>query len=191
MRKEAGLKLRGNHARVLKDICNPSAELNIDGKPLTQLELTRVAPEHEPLADMALRELESRLLGEGSSQPTAAAAKVWATMAAYLIGRIHGTLDQKPGRTPDMSAPAAEATREVLEEMLVAAGRQEAGLRLRGNHARVLQDVCNPSREKNIDGKPLTQLELVRVAPEHEAHAGDTSLKSMSVQHVCTSARSV
>ena len=59
------MKLRNNHARVLKDVCNPSPDTNIDGKPLTQLELVRVAPEHERFADEALHEIEQTALGAG------------------------------------------------------------------------------------------------------------------------------
>ena len=51
--------------------------------------------------------------------------------------------------------------------------RQEAGLKLRNNHDRVLADVCNSSPSLNIDGKPLTQRELVRVSPEHMEHADE------------------
>ena len=43
-RKEAGWRLRNNHERVLEDIVNPSTDLNIDGKPLTQASITPVRP---------------------------------------------------------------------------------------------------------------------------------------------------
>ena len=175
-RTEAGRNLRRNRARVLNDVCNPSPDKNIDGKPLTQLELNRVAPEHREFADDVLREIERRLLDEGSSSPlTIEAAQVWEAVSVYLDGRIQGTPEDKPGRTPDMSAEAAAAMREVLQELVWAVALTEAGLKLRRNRSRVLQDVCNPSSKKNIDGRPLTQLELIRVAPTHEAHAGDCS----------------
>ena len=51
-------------------------------------------------------------------------------------------------------------------------GREEAGMKLRNNHARVLKDV-QPKQDKNIDGKPLTQLNLVRVDPKDEALADE------------------
>jgi len=41
--------------------------------------------------------------------------------------------------------------------------REEAAAKLIANHRNVLKDVCNPSRDKNIIGVPLTQLELQRV----------------------------
>ena len=37
--------------------------------------------------------------------------------ARYLEGRLHGQAAQKPGRTPDMDAPAAAAMRAVLLEV--------------------------------------------------------------------------
>eukprot|EP00966_Prymnesium_polylepis_P225694 5220775-Prymnesium_polylepis.1 len=40
-REEAACKLIGNHVNVLKDVANPSADKNIIGVPLTQLELKR------------------------------------------------------------------------------------------------------------------------------------------------------
>jgi hypothetical protein len=145
--EEAGMLLRSNHARVLADIVNPSKELNIDGKPLTQTELKRVAARSKAHADEALCELERRLLGEGSSDPaTEAAAEVWATMANYLDARIQSRPDQKPGRTPDMSTAAASATRATLQQMRRAAGRVEAGMRLRGNHARVVRQLVSTFR---------------------------------------------
>ena len=111
-REEAGMKLRKNHARVLKDVCNPSTDKNIDGKPLTQLELVRVAPEDEELADEALHEIERRLLGEGHANPlTKESRNVWGKVATYLDGRIQATPDG-PGRQIDMSAAAAAATRQ-------------------------------------------------------------------------------
>ena len=42
---------------MLLDITNPSTSKNIDGKPLTQLELTRLPSDDTPLADQALREV--------------------------------------------------------------------------------------------------------------------------------------
>ena len=54
----------------------------------------------------------------------------------------------------------------------------EAGVLLRRNRERVLHDICNPSRELNIDGtKPLTQLELTRVPPELKALADGAYLE--------------
>ena len=78
-----------------------------------------------------------------------------------------------------MSAAAAAEMRAVLQQLSAlnnrVEAREEAGMKLRNNRARVLKDVCNPSPDTNIDGKPLTQLELVRVAPEHERFADEAS----------------
>ena len=58
-------KLLSNHERVLLDLTNPSTDLNIDGKPLTQaLKLKRIASQHTAHADGFLRELTRRLLGK-------------------------------------------------------------------------------------------------------------------------------
>jgi len=46
------------------------------------------------------------------------------------------------------------------------------------NYERVLQDVCNPSRTTNIDGKPLTQTDLERV-PEHLALYASQLMREM------------
>ena len=55
------MKLRNNRARVLKDLVN-TTDMNIDGdKPLTQLDLVRIPPEQEALADEALHEIERRV----------------------------------------------------------------------------------------------------------------------------------
>ena len=63
-RDEAARKLASNHERVLLDLTNPSAELNIDGKPLTQrLTLRRVPAAHREYADGFLIEVTRRLLG--------------------------------------------------------------------------------------------------------------------------------
>eukprot|EP00966_Prymnesium_polylepis_P142888 3299135-Prymnesium_polylepis.1 len=42
------------------------------------------------------------------------------------------------------------------------AAREEAAAKLISNHKNVLNDVTNPSKEYNIIGSPLTQLELQR-----------------------------
>ena len=201
-RSEAGLKLHHNRKRVLKDLCNPT-RLAIDGiKPLSQPDLVRLPPEHEEMVDAALLELEHRLLGEGTSAPqTQQMSQIWAGVSMYLDARIQSTPGEKAGRRPDMSPGAAAAMRAVLLQMRAASdheryaanhyqmlaevvgsaalaklttdARHEAGMLLRNNHVRVLKDLCNPSVDFNIDGKPLTQLELTRVAPKDEAYADE------------------
>eukprot|EP00966_Prymnesium_polylepis_P287879 6649191-Prymnesium_polylepis.1 len=54
----------------MRDVANPSADKNIIGVPLTQIELRRVAAADAPYADQALREVVRRLLGRrpGSEQ---------------------------------------------------------------------------------------------------------------------------
>ena len=65
---------------------------NIDGKPLTQLDLVRVPESQIEFADSALREIERRLLGEGRSDPSSEEeAVVWAATATFLSGRLQGT----------------------------------------------------------------------------------------------------
>ena len=225
-RWQAATKLLSNHVRVLQDLTNSSDSTNIDGKPLTQLELTRVDFEHAEHADAFLREVVRRLLGRLPSiqrleeflDPTdAEQCRAWHTAAKYLDGRIQFTTDQKPEREPDLSAIAATAMRAVLKEVGSAclketiregmaqwaalrkmseastpfgseadglmsahahAARQEAAKSLIANHARVLQDVTNPSATTNIDDKPLTQLELTRVDFEH-AFFADQALREV------------
>ena len=112
------MKLRNNHARVLKDVCNPSKDKNMGGKPLTQLNLVRVDPKDEALADEALCEIERRLLDEGwSDAPNEEARRVWKAVATYLDGRIQSTPGEKVGRKPDMSPAAATAMRAVLQQL--------------------------------------------------------------------------
>ena len=117
-RDEAGLKLRNNRARVLRDMCNPTKR-TIDGTgPVSQPDLVRLAPDQEELADDALREIERRLLGEGFASPaTDEAGVVWAAVGTYLNGRLQASAEEKKGRKPDMSTPAAAAFRAVLQQL--------------------------------------------------------------------------
>ena len=113
---EAARKLIGNHENVLLDVCNPSADKNIVGNALTQLELRRVPITHAADADAALRETARLLIKE--VEPAAAEEPgVWAQMATYLEGRIQDQPEQKPGRTPEMSPEAGAAMKAVLREL--------------------------------------------------------------------------
>jgi len=51
--------------------------------------------------------------------------------------------------------------------------RREAAAKVLGNHFRLLQDVCNPSRHMNIDLVPLTQQQLTRVDAANAAHVDE------------------
>ena len=203
-RGEAAAKLIGNHARLLQDVCNPSTTNNIDNIPLTQLELLRVPTNLAHHVDEGLREVARRLLGRGAGEPmhtSPAAVEARAACARYLDCRIQGHPEQKPGRTPDMSAMAAAAMKAVLIEVgstpweplhimfsekiapkaMGAAGnhskeaRAEAASKLIGNHFKLLQDVCNPLSTTNVDQIEfgLTQLELIRVDATLAAHVDE------------------
>ena len=123
---EAAARLISNHENVLKDVCNPSPSFNIIGVPLTQLHLQRVHAGLKVYADQALRETVRRLLGGRSGAGeleervdiwNQGQVKAWAGTAAYLNGRIQGHPEEKPGRQPDLSPPAAAAMRAVLVEV--------------------------------------------------------------------------
>ena len=223
-RQEAAAKLIANHENVLKDVTNASSTTNIEGKPLTQTELTRVLPELALYVDQAMREAVRRLLGRraGSKQieevpdPTNdAQVGAWVQTAMYLDGRIHSHPDEKPGRTPDMSPLAAAAMRAVLREVSLAGAeatlalstprwaalhhlatmegsfnnknagmdgaardhshgaREEAALKLIANRELVLKDIVNPTLRDVTNARDLTQLELKRVAPAHVYHVDD------------------
>ena len=111
---------------VVRDLCNPSVDTNIHGRPLTQLELQRVPVEDARFADQLCREVARRLLGrrDGSHEleerldpSIPRQADVWAASAEYLIGRIQSRGEEMPGREPDMSGAAAAAMTAVLIEV--------------------------------------------------------------------------
>ena len=94
----------------------------------TAWQLSRVSPQHEDIADEALREIERRLLGERNSYPlTENERAVWVAVATYLDGRIQAAADEKPGREPDMSGAAAAAVRVVLQQLLAFSALDEDG----------------------------------------------------------------
>lgn len=195
-RDEAATKIIGNHVRLIRDICNPSAGLNIDSKPLTQKELVRVAPAMQPHVDQGLREVARRLLGFGQPvmlDKSEAAMEARAAAARYLYFRIQGTNEQKPGREPDMTLEAANAMIAVMIEvgdlqwepfMKLHKGRESemydpgvlAANKVVSNHFKFILDICNPSMIKNIDNIMLTQTELRRVPAKDAAHV-DAALR--------------
>jgi len=115
--KEAAAKLLFNFKRVVQDITNP-VPANIDGKRLTQIDLTRVDTKHQKAVNAMISEVCCRLLGKTSCEPsTSEEARAWAQAASYLSGRIQGTPEEMPGRDPDMSSDAAAALRTVLGQL--------------------------------------------------------------------------
>merc|ERR1719152_655492 len=90
---EAARMLMGNRERVVLDITNPGPK-NIDGIALTQPELRRVDRRYRASVDTMISEVCYRLLGQKMWKPS--------------------TPEEMPGRSPDMSADAAAAMRQVL-----------------------------------------------------------------------------
>lgn len=197
-RNEAATKMIGNHFNLMLDVCNPMPYHNIIGDPLTQPELARVSAKLGHHVDEGLQEVARRLLGQSSTlDPSPVAQEARAQAARYLYFRIQGVKEQKPGRTPDMSEKAANAMKAVLiecgssaweplKDALAAKGananaegvagihsqkaRQEAATKILSNHFNLMLDVCNPRKELNIIGVPLTQKELQRVPAAAAPH---------------------
>merc|ERR1740139_1851764 len=65
-RELAARRLIANHAKVLHDVTNPARWTNVEGKPLTQVELRRVHPNLAPHVDRCLQEIARRLLSHRS-----------------------------------------------------------------------------------------------------------------------------
>jgi len=119
-RLEAVGRVLGNHFRLLLDITNPSGDLSIENRSLTQTTLTRVPPAQATYVDEALREAVRRLQGFESHQrlsDSEEATEARATASLYLKARIQSAPQQKPGRAPDMSAEAASAFKAVFGEL--------------------------------------------------------------------------
>merc|ERR1719316_238987 len=133
---EAACKLMANFTRVVRDITNPGP-MNIDGKELTQTELKRVDPDAEPYVRAMLSAVCCRLLGQEVPGPSMEEALVWKQAAMFFSNRIQGTLQEMPGRAPDMTSAQAAAMRTVLAEM-------EAACRVMSNFETVVQDITNP-----------------------------------------------
>merc|ERR1719227_75736 len=112
---EAAYMLMSNRERVVQDITNPGPS-NIDGKALTQTELTRLDIKHQASVNAMVKEASCRLLGKTPSTPPPQELLVWAKAARFLSGRIQGAPGEMPGRKPDMSSNAAEMLRLVLKQ---------------------------------------------------------------------------
>jgi len=102
-REEAAGNIIGNHANLLKDICNPSPTDNIIGIPLTQTHLKRVPYQHAIYVDELLR---------GRSPPAGTAPRLRGARGAVLLiqqgrvggggavpGRPHADLGQREARS--------------------------------------------------------------------------------------------
>jgi len=117
-RQEAATKLITNHDAVLRDVTNKA--------PHTQLNLARVEAAQARAADRALQECARRLISS-KQRPSvkelkiapvdASEARTWAQAVKYLDSRIQSRPEERPGRPPDMSEPAAEAMRDVLQNI--------------------------------------------------------------------------
>ena len=169
---------------------------------LTQPELTRVAAPLAPHVDEGLRETARRLIGKGAPEglnPAPEAVEARCAAARYLHFRIQSAIEQRPGRTPDMSPAAYSAMMAVLIEVGstaweplhsalklsgvndIATGaaqsfpkevRHEAAKKVLSNHFNLLLDVTNPSH-LNIEGVKKTQLELIRATAIHAQYVDE------------------
>jgi len=172
MRMEAAHRLASNCERVVQDITNPGPQ-NIDGKPLTQLNLTRVAPKHKASVQEMVKAVCGCLLSQEVSGPsTPEEAMVWLQAATYLSGRIQKSHGDMPGRAPDMSFAAGIAMQKVLAQI-------EAASKLMSNREKVVKDICNPGSTA-INGGQVTQTDLKRLPP------GQQSSVMAMVDEVCS-----
>jgi len=160
-RMEAAHRLASNRERVVKDIINPGPS-NIDGRPLTQPNLTRVDSKYKSSVDEMVKAVCSRLLGQAvSGPPSPEEALVWVQAATYLSGRIQSSKAEMPGRAPDMGVPAALAMQKVLAQI-------EASCKLTSNRAKVVQDITNQGSTA-VNGGKVTQTSLKRVPSSQQA----------------------
>ena len=95
-----------------------------------------------------------------------------------------------PGQSNGLSHAARDSGASV-EESKVAdhshAARDSAARKLLSNRHALLRDVTNPARWTNVRGKPLTQLELVRVHADLAVHV-DEALRGYMTKYDCSSA---
>ena len=122
---EAARALITNHARVLRDLVNPSEKLNIEGKALTQRNsLKRAAFSDWWYVDRFLMEVACRLVGPATASHQIAdgalrrldpeEARAWKEAADFLDKRVQSSQAACPGRVPDMSGDAAAAMKTVM-----------------------------------------------------------------------------
>jgi len=170
-RMEAAHRLASNYEMVVQDIVNPGPN-GLKGKPLTQLNLTRVESRHKASMQEMVMAVCSRLLGQEVSGPsTPEEALVWVQGATFLSGRIQKTDYEMPGRAADMSVDAALAMQKVLAQI-------EAASKLMSNRDKVVKDICNQGSTA-INGGQVTQTELKRLQP------GQQSSVDAMVREVC------
>jgi len=179
-RLEAAHRLATNFERVVQDITNPGPS-NIDGKELTQLNLTRVKPVHKLEVQEMVKAVCSLLLGQPVSvwnqdseenlpaasprtprtgPSTQQDALVWVQAATFFSGRIQKSDDEMPGRAADMSLHAALAMQKALAQI-------EAAAKLISNRETVVKDICNPGPKAVKIGGELSQTDLKRLEPTH------------------------
>jgi len=186
-RIEAARKIIDGHERLLLDVTNPSPTANIDGAPLTQLQLTRVDPADASHVDAFLREVSRRLLGcqPGSTEDleelvdpsSPRQAEAWLAAAAYLEKRIHSHPQQLQGRTPDMRPAAAEAMKAAMAEV---AGEAAAWEALRGSLSDFERDRLARQRfEEGCSPAPLRS----GAAAAHDAAACGEAARKLIFNH--------
>jgi len=174
-REEAARKLITAHNSVLRDCTNP--------EPKTQLELRRVPGDLSSHADECLREVSRRLLGrrpgieqleERLDPNMQAQVMAWQGCAQYMISRIQGTEQEKPGRKPDMSNAAAQAARDVFREV----GSGQRALSMQGSAvtswAPIQQLMANQAGGEQADG----------AAAQHAPAAREEAAKRLIANHV-------
>ena len=162
---EAATLLMCNREYVVLDITNPGPTGVGGGQP-SQPELARLDPSKRAAVDAMVREV-SRLLLVGKEFGLSSKGDellVWAKAAGFLGQRIQDPEESSQacvGRAPDMSVLAAGKLRTMLAKL-------EAAIMLTYNRERVVEDITNPG-PANIDGKELTQLDLMRVDRRYKA----------------------
>jgi len=154
---EAAHRLASNCEMVVNDIINQGPN-GLKGKPLTQLNLTRVAPKDKASVEEMVKAVCSRLLcQEVSVHLSPEKALVWIQAATFLSARIQKSHNEMPGRAPDMSFAAAIALQKTLAQF-------EAASKLVSNREKVAQDICNQGSTA-VNGGQVTQTDLKRLQP--------------------------